>query len=59
MGIQSESARVSASVGAKVNMSFDDVAGRSGSLMNSLMASAIGCSRPYGPTMFGPLRNCM
>lgn len=40
-------------------MSFDDVAGRSGSLMNSLMASAIGCSSPYGPTMFGPLRSCM
>lgn len=27
--------------------------------MNSLSPSAIGCSRPYGPTTFGPLRNCI
>lgn len=27
--------------------------------MNSFKASAIGCSTPYGPTMFGPFRSCI
>lgn len=52
-------AKVSASTGAIINMVVEDVAGRKGSLVNSLIASAKGCSRPYGPTMFGPFRNCM
>lgn len=38
---------------------MDDVRGRKGSLVKSFTASAIGCKRPYGPTMFGPLRSCM
>ena len=46
-------------VGARINIEAEDVAGRSGSLMKSLIASAIGWSRPYGPTTFGPFRNCM
>ena len=43
----------------KINIEAEDVAGRSGSLMKSLIASAMGWSRPYGPTTFGPFRNCM
>lgn len=39
-------ARVRARMGARMNMVIEEVAGRSGSLVNSLMASAIGCSRP-------------
>lgn len=58
-GIHRDKAREKASVGARMNIGFDDVSGRRGSLMNSLIASAIGWSRPYGPTMFGPLRSCM
>lgn len=52
-------AKVSASTGAMMNIVVEDVAGRKGSLVNSLIASAKGCNRPYGPTMFGPFRNCM
>ena len=29
------------------------------SLVKSLSASAIGCSRPKGPTRLGPMRTCM
>lgn len=53
------SANVSASVGATINSSFEDVSGRRGSLVNNFTASANGCSKPCGPTMFGPLRSCM
>lgn len=52
-------ARASASTGAIINMVVEDVAGRNGSLVNSLIASAKGCSKPYGPTIFGPFRNCI
>lgn len=58
-GIHIISARVSASVGAIINRASDDVRGCIGSLVNSLTASAIGCSSPYGPTMFGPFRSCI
>lgn len=52
-------ARLRARIGAKINIEIDDVAGRSGSLIKSLIASAIGWSRPYGPTTLGPFRNCI
>lgn len=42
MGSHIESARVSARVGAMMKRRDDDVRGRRGSLMNSLIASAIG-----------------
>lgn len=58
-GIHMVRARVSASTGAMMNIVVEDVAGRRGSLVNSLIASAKGCKRPYGPTMFGPFRSCM
>ena len=41
-GIHIVRARVRARIGAMMNMEVEDVAGRSGSLMNSLIASAMG-----------------
>lgn len=58
-GVQMESAINSASVGVRMNSVGDEEDGRIGSLVNSLMPSATGCRRPYGPTMFGPFRSCM
>lgn len=52
-------ARDKARIGAIINMDTEDVRGRRGSLVKSFTASAIGWSSPYGPTMFGPLRNCI
>lgn len=52
-------ARVRARIGAIINMVVEDVAGRRGSLVNSLIASAKGWSKPYGPTIFGPFRSCI
>lgn len=58
-GTHMVSASVSARIGAMMNIVIEDVRGRRGSLVNSFTASAIGCSRPQGPTMFGPFRSCM
>lgn len=58
-GIHIVRARLRARIGARINIDTEDVAGRSGSLMKSLIASAMGWSRPYGPTTLGPFRNCM
>ena len=45
-GIHIVRARLRAKMGARINIETEDVAGRSGSLMKSLIASAIGWSRP-------------
>lgn len=45
-GIHMVRAKLRARIGAKMNIEIEDVAGRSGSLIKSLMASAIGWSRP-------------
>lgn len=58
-GLHMVRARARANTGAMMNMVVEDVAGRRGSLVNSLIASANGWSRPCGPTIFGPFRNCM
>lgn len=58
-GIHMVRARPRARIGARINIEIEDVAGRRGSLMKSLIASAIGWSKPYGPTTFGPFRNCI
>lgn len=42
-----------------MNSSGEDVEGRIGSLINSLIPSAAGCRSPKGPTIFGPFRACM
>ena len=52
-------ARLGARIGARMNIETEDVAGHSGSLMKSLIASAMAWSRPYGPATFGPFRNCI
>ncbi len=52
-------ASVRARIGAIMNMEIEEVRGRSGSLVNSLTASAMGWRSPYGPTMFGPFRSCI
>lgn len=59
MGAHRVRARVRASIGVKRNSTGEEVDGRTGSLMNSLTPSAIGCRSPYGPTMFGPFRSCI
>ena len=59
MGAHSVSARVSARVGLAIKRMGEEVEGRTGSLMNSFTPSAMGWRSPYGPTTFGPLRNCM
>lgn len=45
-GIHIVRARARARTGAMVNISFEEVEGRIGSLMKSLIASAKGCRRP-------------
>lgn len=59
IGAHSNMARVKANMGVVKNRNGEEVDGRIGSLINSLMPSAIGCNRPYGPTTFGPLRSCI
>lgn len=58
-GVQIVRAIVRARMGAIMNIEIDEVNGRRGSLVNSFTASANGCRSPYGPTMFGPFRNCI
>lgn len=58
-GVQAIIARVKAMVGAKINSICEAVDGRMGSLMNSLIPSAMGWRRPIGPTTLGPLRLCI
>lgn len=58
-GTQIVSARSRARIGVMINNSGDDVDGRIGSFVNSLIPSAIGWRSPKGPTMFGPFRACM
>lgn len=45
-GIHIIKARVKARVGAIINRMRDDVSGCMGSLINNLIASAIGCNKP-------------
>lgn len=45
-GVHIVRARVRARTGAMMNMEIEDVRGRRGSLVNSLIASAIGCRSP-------------
>jgi len=45
-------------IGAAVNTHRSARTGVMSSLIISLMASAIGCSTPYGPTRIGPSRDC-
>ena len=58
-GIHMVRARLKARMGARINIETEDVVGRSGSLIKSLIASAVGWSRPYGPATFGPFWNCV
>lgn len=59
IGIHISIARMSAIEGARVNIICDDDAGRIGSFKKSFSPSAMGCSNPKSPTMFGPLRFCI
>lgn len=58
-GIQIEIARRRASIGVVTNRMGEDVDGRIGSLINSLIPSARGWRSPNGPTILGPFRPCM
>lgn len=59
IGAQDVSARVSAIIGDSVNRMGEDIVGLVASFVISFRPSAIGCSRPIGPTKLGPLRCCM
>lgn len=59
IGAQEISARVRAIIGDTVNRIGDDMVGFIASLVISFKPSAIGWSRPMGPTRFGPLRSCI
>lgn len=59
IGAHSIRARVRARMGAVRKRTGEEVDGRIGSLIKSFTPSAIGCSKPYGPTTLGPLRNCI
>ena len=52
-------ARPKVSIGAIRNSSRLEPAGMMVSFISIFSASANGCSRPNGPTTFGPLRNCI
>lgn len=58
-GAQTVIARSRASIGVIRKRVGEEVDGLMGSLMNNLTPSATGCKSPYGPTMFGPFRDCM
>lgn len=58
-GIYIVSTKAKARIGEMMNIGMDDVAGHRGSLVNSFNASAIGWSKPYGPTTLGPFHNCI
>ena len=52
-------ARMKVIIGARTKMTLLALVGMMVSLRNSLAPSAIGCSRPKGPTTLGPLRICI
>ena len=58
-GVQIVRARRRAKIGVIMKRKGEEVDGRMGSLMKSFTPSAMGWSRPKGPTMFGPFRACM
>lgn len=58
-GVQMVRARRRAKMGVIMKRKGEEVDGRMGSLMKSFTPSAMGWSRPKGPTMFGPFRACM
>lgn len=59
IGAQDINAIVNAMIGDSVNRIGEDMVGFVASFVISFRPSAIGCSRPIGPTRFGPLRCCM
>jgi hypothetical protein len=52
------SAKVDMTRGARRKMPLFALAGMTGSLRTNLRRSANDCSRPQGPTTFGPRRSC-
>lgn len=58
-GAQIVRARRRAKIGVIMKRKGEEVDGRMGSLIKSFTPSAMGWSRPKGPTMFGPFRACM
>ena len=56
---QAASAGMMAIKGPRKNSPLDAAVGRMISLVSSLTASAIGCSKPQGPVRLGPWRTCM
>ena len=52
-------AGMSANAGARMNNTRSARVGMKSSLTINLIASAMGCSRPSGPTRLGPHRSCI
>lgn len=59
IGAHDVSARIRAIIGDRVNSIGEDSVGFVASFVMSLSPSAMGCSRPRGPTRLGPFRCCM
>lgn len=59
MGAQEIKAKVRAMMGDSVNRMGDESVGFVVSFVISFRPSAMGCSRPRGPTKFGPFRSCI
>ena len=59
MATQAAKAGMMAMMGPKRNKPGATAEGVMISLVSNLMASAIGCSKPKGPTRLGPMRTCM
>ena len=56
---QAASAGMMVMTGAMTNKALLALAGTMISFNSSFNASAIGCSKPAGPTRFGPIRTCI
>ena len=56
---QASIASMNSSIGARMNRKRFAPEGTMVSFISILMASAKGCSRPKGPTTFGPRRICI
>src|SRR5215471_7129637 len=56
---QTANAGTSESIGAITSKNLFEFAGTTISFNNILSTSANGCSRPFQPTRFGPIRRCI
>ena len=59
MTAHASKARANVKTGDKINKNLLELSGKIVSLVSNFIPSAIGCSKPKGPTTFGPFLNCI